>query len=58
MFLNNINSFSNSFNSIIYRRDLSRDLFSFFLNECFSRFEFFNSSNRDKDISYIKSEFD
>ena len=54
MSLNNTNSFSNSINSIIYRRDLSRNLFSFFLNEYFSRFESFNFLNCDKNVFYIK----
>ena len=56
MLSNNTNSFSNSLNLIIYRRDLiSRFFFSFsfFLNKRL-RFEIFNSSNRNKDVSYIK----
>ena len=59
MFLNNTNSFSNSFDLIVYRRDLiSRNFFSFsfFLNNR-SRFEFFelfNSLIRDKGDSYIR----
>ena len=61
MFLNNTNSFSNSFDLIMYRRDLiSRTFFSFFffLNDR-SRFEFFESfsfSIRDKNDFYIKSD--
>ena len=58
MFLNNINSFSNLFDSIVYRRDLMlRDFFSFsfsfFLSDS-SRFEFFNFSIHNKDGFYIK----
>ena len=58
MSLNNTNSFSNSLDLLIYRRDLmSRNFFSFsfffFLNN-YSRFEFFNFSIRDKNDFYIK----
>ena len=61
MFLNNTNFFSNSFNSIVYRRDLMfRDSFSFsfsfFLNN-YLRFEFFELFSfliRDKNDFYIR----